>query len=58
MESRGRLKNFMDEMSAVMEKYRLDLVIVSGENETCFGIEDMDTNEVFKIKAKVKYNAC
>lgn len=58
MESRGKLKNFMDEMSSVMKKYRLDLVIISGENEICFGIEDIDTNEVFKVKAKVKHNAC
>lgn len=58
MESRGRLKKFMEEMSSIMEKYKLDLVIISGENEICFGIEDMDTNEVFKIKAKVRHNAC
>lgn len=54
MSNKEKVKKFMSEFSDLVEKYRLDLIIVADSDccyGVCFGFKDIDTG---KIVHKVK----
>lgn len=54
MDNKEKVERFMEEFSGLVEKYRLDLIIVTDSDchyGVCFGFKDIDTGEiVYKIK--------
>lgn len=54
MDNKEKVEKFMGEFSNLVEKYRLDLIIVTDSDchyGVCFGFKDIDTGEiVYKVK--------